>query len=58
MDDLRLALMCGTDIPVPLISASIHQPKIKEIALMGEQDFFIAVLLLRPAWSMHTENLK
>lgn len=43
MDDLRLALMCGTDIPVPLLSASIHQPKIKEIALMGESDFFVAV---------------
>ena len=43
MEDIRLALMCGTDIPVPSIRATIHQPRIKEIALMGEQEFFIAV---------------
>lgn len=46
MTDIRLALMCGTDIPVPEIQAVIHQPKIKEIALMGEADFFIAVQCL------------
>lgn len=39
--DLRLALMCGTDIPVPECQLIIHQPKIKEIALIGEKDFFI-----------------
>ena len=43
MDDIRLALMCGTDIPVPSLKGVVHQPKIKEIALMGESDFFIAV---------------
>ena len=43
MEDIRLALMCGTDIPVPSIRTTIHQPRIKEIALMGEQEFFIAV---------------
>ena len=42
MSDIRLALMCGTDIPVPEIQATIHQPKIKEIALIGEADFFVA----------------
>ena len=46
MTDLRLALMCGSDIPVPEIQATIHQPKIKEIALIGEADFFIAVQCL------------
>lgn len=46
MTDLRLALMCGSDIPIPSIQATIHQPKIKEIALMGEADFFIAVQCL------------
>ena len=46
MNDIRLALMCGTDIPVPILQASIHQPKIKEIALMGESDFFVAVQCL------------
>ena len=46
MIDIRLALMCGSDIPVPEIQAVIHQPKIKEIALMGEADFFIAIQCL------------
>lgn len=38
--DYRLALMCGTDIPVPQCQLFIHQPKIKEIALIGETSFF------------------
>lgn len=46
MEDLRLALMCGIDIPIPQLQLIIHQPKIKEIALMGETDFFIAVQCL------------
>lgn len=46
MDDIRLALICGTDIPIPAIQGVIHQPKIKEIALLGESDFFIAVQCL------------
>lgn len=46
MNDLRMALMCGTEIAVPALQTSIHQPKIREIALMGEADFFIAVQCL------------
>ena len=46
MDDIRLALMCGSDIPIPQIQSVIHQPRIKEIALMGETDFFIAIQCL------------
>lgn len=46
MTDIRLALMCGTSIPIPELQASIHQPKIKEIALLGESDFFIGVQCL------------
>lgn len=38
--DYRLALMCGTDLPVPQCQVFIHQPKIKEIALIGESSFF------------------
>ena len=41
--DIRLALMCGTDIPVPEIQTIIHQPTIKEIAYIGEKEFFIGV---------------
>ena len=44
--DIRLALMCGTDIPVPECQLSIHQPRIKEIALIGETDFFTGVQCL------------
>ena len=46
MTDFRMALMCGTDIPVPSLQLSVHQPRIKEIALMGESDFFVAVQCL------------
>lgn len=46
MSDIRLALMCGTDIPIPELQTAIHQPKIKEIALMGEADFFVAIQCL------------
>ena len=44
--DHRLAMMCGTDLPVPECQLVIHQPKIKEIALLGEQDFFIGAQCL------------
>ena len=38
--DYRLALMCGNDLPVPECQTVVHQPTIKEIALIGEEDFF------------------
>ena len=44
--DTRLALMCGTDIPVPECQLTIHQPRIKEIALIGESDFFSGIQCL------------
>ena len=44
--DYRLAMMCGTDIPVPECQIVVHQPRIKEIALIGEQDFFIGAQTL------------
>lgn len=44
--DTRLALMCGNDIPIPELQTTIHQPSIKEIAFMGEQDFFIGLQTL------------
>ena len=46
MEDIRMALMCGVDIPVPSFQTEIHQPKIKEIALIGETDFFVGVQCL------------
>ena len=44
--DLRLALMCGIDIPIPECQLIVHQPRIKEIAFIGEQDFFTGVQTL------------
>lgn len=44
--DISLALMCGTDIPVPECQIVVHQPKIKEIALIGDADFFTAIQTL------------
>ena len=44
--DTRLSLMCGTDYPVPECQLIIHQPTIKEIALIGEADFFSGVQCL------------
>lgn len=41
-----LALMCGTDIPIPECQLTIHQPTITEISYIGEQDFFIGVQCL------------
>ena len=44
--DLRMALMCGTDIPIQECQLVIHQPKMKEIALIGDEDFFTAIQTL------------
>ena len=44
--DRRLSLMCGTDYPVPECELTIHQPSIKEIAYIGEADFFTGVQCL------------
>lgn len=38
--------MCGIDIPVPECQLVIHQPRIREIAYLGEQDFFTGVQTL------------
>lgn len=44
--DTRLSLMCGTDYPVPECQLVIHQPRIKEIAFIGEADFFTGIQCL------------
>ena len=43
MADYRLALMAGIDIPIPELSLIVHVPTVKDIAYMGEQEFFLAV---------------
>ena len=54
--DLRLALMCGIDIPVPECQLTIHQPKIKEIAFIGEKDFLTGVQCLCMNKSMFVQG--
>lgn len=54
--DLRLALMSGIDIAVPECPLIIHQPKIKEIAYLGETPFFTGVQTLCLDKRMFAEN--
>lgn len=46
MFDYRLGLMTGVDLPIPELELVIHQPTIKEISMVGEQDFFVGIQLL------------
>ena len=41
-----LQLIAGIDLPVLALETTIHQPTIKEIALVGELEFFQAVQIL------------
>lgn len=54
--DIRLALMAGTDIPIPECQLTLHQPTIKEISFMGEDDFFKGVQCLCLHKSMFVEG--
>ena len=44
--DINLALMTGADIPIPECQLIMHQPTLKEIGIIGEQDFFLALQTL------------
>ena len=57
--DTRLALMCGTDYPVPECQLIVHQPRIKEISFIGESDFFsgIQCLCLNKSMFVKDESL-
>ena len=46
LNDYRLALMAGVNIPIPDLRIAIHSPSIKDIAHMGESEFFTAVQYL------------
>lgn len=56
MVDVRLALMAGSDIPIPECQITLHQPSIKEISFLGETDFFIGVQCLCLHKSMFVED--
>lgn len=54
--DMSLALMCGTDIPIPECQLIIHQPRMREIALIGDVDFFTAIQTLCVNKNMITQG--
>lgn len=54
--DYRLALLSGIDIPIPECQLIVHPPSIKEIALIGDKDFFIGIQCLCIYKSMFVED--
>ena len=54
--DVRLALMTGSDIPIPELEMTLHQPTIKEISYIGETDFFTGIQCLCLYKSMFVED--
>lgn len=56
MNDIRLALMCGTDLPIPELQATLHQPTIKEISLIGEREFFTGIQCLSLSKNMFVKD--
>lgn len=52
VDDLQI--ISGIDIPIDALGLTIHQPRVKEIAMLGEQNYFIALSIFK----MTKENLK
>lgn len=54
--DYRLAMMCGIDLPVPQCEITVHQPRIKEIGMIGEQEFFIGAQCLTINSSMFVQD--
>lgn len=44
--DNRLALMTGIDFPIPDCHLVIHQPTLKEISLVGENEFYLGLQTL------------
>ena len=54
--DMRLALMCGSDIPIPECQITVHQPRLKEIALVGDTDFLTGIQTLCVNKNMITQG--
>lgn len=46
MRDNRLALMTGIEIPIPECRLIAHQPTLRDIAFIGETDFFVGMQCL------------
>lgn len=44
--DIRLALMCGSDIPIPECQLILHQPTLKEISFIGSKEYLMGAQTL------------
>lgn len=42
----QLALLSGIDIPIQEISATLHQPTLKDISYIGEEEYFTSLQLI------------
>lgn len=56
MQDIQLALITGSDIPIEECQLVIHQPKLKEIALIGERSFFTGLQCLNINKSIYADK--
>ena len=56
--DIKLALELGSDTPIPECQLVLHQPTMKEIAFMGEHEFFVGVQTLTLHKSMFMDKDK
>ena len=56
MTDLKLILITGADIPLPDFQITLHQPSIKEISMLGEQEFFKAAQCLTINKAMYIKD--
>ena len=48
--------MTGIDIPLPMCQLTLHQPSIREIGMIGEEDFFVGIQTLGLYKSMFVED--
>lgn len=55
MEDLRFPLIAGIDIPIPECQIILHQPKIKDIAFLGDTEFFTGIQTLTLHKSMFVQ---
>ena len=56
MYDYTMALMTGIDIAVPELQLTLHQPSIKEISMIGEQEFFIGIQVLTVKKNLYIQD--
>ncbi len=56
MQDIRLALMTGIDIPIPECRLIAHQPTLTDIAFIGETEFFVGMQCLCISKNMVVED--